>query len=146
MRLGKIRRNTGGFTLIEITIVVVIIGILATLLIPRILDRPERARRTAAKADMRTIMGQLMQLKADTGRYPTTAEGMAALVKDPGLKGYQSGGYLTSVPVDPWENPYAYLCPGREGRDFDLISYGRDGQAGGEGYDADIVSWDLKAE
>lgn len=137
-----------GFTLIELMVVIVIMGILATLIMPRILDRPEQARRMAAKTQIRSFQSALGLFKADTGRYPTTSEGLRALVSDPGVRGWNPGGYLEqqSVPLDPWGNQYVYLSPGQEGRDYDLISYGRDGEPGGQGDNADIVSWRLDGE
>ena len=131
--------------MIELMVVIVIIGILATLVMPRILDRPEKARRVKAKADINTLQGQIGMFKADTGRFPTTAEGLAALVANPGVERWNKDGYLDKVPADPWGNAYIYLCPGRHG-DFDLISYGRDGEPGGTDYDADIESWNLEEE
>ena len=137
-----------GFTLIELMVVIVILGILATLVMPRILDRPEQARREAAKAQISILQSALALFKLDTGRFPTTSEGLQALVSDPGARGWRRGGYLeqTQVPRDPWGNPYVYLSPGREGRDYDLLSYGRDGEPGGEGDNADIMSWRLDEE
>lgn len=140
--------RSAGFTLIELMVVIVILGILATLVMPRILDRPEQARRVQAKVQIRNFQSALALFKADTGRFPTTSEGLDALVSDPGVRGWRSGGYLdqASVPNDPWGNPYQYLSPGREGRDYDLVSYGRDGEPGGEGDNAEIVSWRLDEE
>ena len=139
------RRNRKGFTLIELMIVVVILGLLATTVMPKILDRPEKARRVKAKADIRTIQSMLAMFKADTGRFPTTAEGLQALVTNPGIDNYDSGGYLDQYPKDPWGNPYIYLCPGLHGRDYDLESYGKDGEDGGTDYDADIESWNIES-
>ncbi|MHC4519151.1 MAG: type II secretion system major pseudopilin GspG, partial [Planctomycetota bacterium] len=99
-------RKPKGFTLIELMIVVVILGLLATILMPKILDRPEKARRVKAQADIRTIQSMLAMFKTDTGRFPTTAEGLQALVINPGLKNYSSEGYLDRYPKDPWGNPY----------------------------------------
>ena len=136
------------FTLIELMVVIVILGILATLIMPRILDRPEQARRMKAKVQIRNFQSALALFKTDTGRFPTTAEGLEALVRDPGVPGWKEGGYLEQgkVPLDPWGNPYGYLCPGRDGRDCDLTSRGKDGEAGGTGNDADIESWNLEQE
>ena len=134
-----------GFTLIELMVVIVILGILATLVMPRILDRPEKARRTKAKAQISIFQQALGLFKADTGRYPTTGEGLAALVKDPGIKGWDQKGYLPRVPLDPWGKPYRYVCPCSHD-ELDVVSHGRDGEPGGTGYDADIESWNLDAE
>ena len=137
-----------GFTLIELMVVIVILGLLATLIMPRILDRPEQARRTKAKVQIANFQSALALFKIDTGRFPTTSAGLEALVTNPGLKGWRDGGYLEQgkVPLDPWDKPYIYLCPGSNGRDCDLISYGRDGESGGTGHDADIESWNLEAD
>ena len=134
-----------GFTLIELMIVVVILGLLATIIMPRILHRPEQARRTKALVEIRNIEAALALFKADTGRFPTTAEGLAALVNDPGIPGYNPDGYLDKVPVDPWGRAYVYLSPGVHNKDYDLESYGKDGEDGGQGDDADIESWNLDA-
>ena len=132
------------FTLIELMIVVVILGLLATIVMPRILDRPEQARRMKAKVDIRSIESTLALFKTDTGRFPTTSEGLEVLVSDPGIKGYNSDGYLDKVPLDPWGNRYIYLSPGVYGKDYDLESYGKDGEDGGTDKNADIESWDLE--
>lgn len=138
------RRNcAAAFTLIELMIVVVILGLLATIVMPRILSRPEQARRTKAKIDIRNIESALALFKTDTGRFPTTSEGLEAMVSDPGIKGYNSDGYLDKVPFDPWGNKYIYISPGVRNRDYDLESYGRDGEDGGTADDADIESWNL---
>jgi general secretion pathway protein G len=134
-----------GFTLIELMIVVVILGILATIIMPRMLNRPEQARRMKAKVDIRNIESALALFKTDTGRFPTTSEGLEALVSDPGIKGYNRNGYLDKVPVDPWGNRYVYICPGVASRDYDLESYGRDGEEGGTEDNTDIESWNLDA-
>jgi len=122
--MSRSRRKTShaaGFTLIELLIVIVILGLLATLVVPRILDYPERARRTKARVQIEHFQSALGLFKIDTGRFPTTSEGLGALVNDPGLKGWKKGGYLDKVPLDPWRNPYVYLSPGRDGRDYDII-------------------------
>lgn len=146
-RLHMSRLKAAGFTLIELMVVVVILGILATIMMPRILDRPEQARRMKAMVQMRNIQSALAFFKTDTGRFPTTAEGLEALVNNPGLKGWKQGGYLEGgkVPLDPWDNAYIYLCPGMHD-DYDLVSYGKDGQAGGTGDNADIESWNLEQQ
>lgn len=132
-----------GFTLIELMIVVVILGMLATVIMPRILNRPEQARRMKAKVDIRSIESVLRLFKTDTGRFPTTSEGLQALVTDPGIRGYSSDGYLDKVPVDPWGSAYIYVSPGVHSKDYDLESYGKDGEDGGANDDADIESWNL---
>jgi general secretion pathway protein G len=145
-------RNKRGFTLIELMIVIVIIGILATLLIPRIMERPEDARRLKAKVDIRTIESALKLYKIDNGFYPTTEQGIEALITKPDTppvpNRWKEGGYLegNAVPKDPWSNPYYYVSPADDGRDYEIVSYGRDGEAGGTGHDADISSADLSKE
>ena len=143
--MNKKRRHVQryGFTLIELMIVIVILGLLATIIMPRILSRPEQARRMKAKVDIRSIEAALSLFKTDTGRFPTTSEGLAALVTDPGIKGYNSDAYLDKMPADPWSNKYVYLCPGVKGKDYDLESYGKDGEDGGAEDNADIESWNL---
>lgn len=133
-----------GFTLIELMIVVVILGLLATIVMPRILDRPEQARRMKAKIDIRRIESTLALFKTDTGRFPTTSESLEVLVSNPGIKGYNSDCYLDKVPLDPWGNRYLYLYPGVHSKDYDLESYGKDGEDGGTGNNADIESWNLE--
>ena len=132
-----------GFTLIELMIVVVILGLLATIIMPRILNRPEQARRVKAKIDIRNIESALALFKTDTGRFPTTSEGLEVLVSDPGIKGYNADGYLDKTPSDPWGNKYIYVYPGVQSRDYDLESFGKDSEDGGAGDNADIESWNL---
>jgi len=138
------RRRYKGFTLIELMIVIVILALLASTIMPKILDRPEQARRTKAMLDIKNIETALASFKIDTGRFPTTSEGLEALVGDPGIAGYHPGGYLEKVPKDPWANKYMYLCPGVHGTDYDLESFGKDGEDGGTGDSADIESWNLE--
>jgi general secretion pathway protein G len=138
---SSIRR---AFTLIELMVVVVILGILATMVVPKVMSKPEQARRTKAKADICSIQTALNLFKADTGRFPTTAEGLQALVTNPGIKGYTSDGYLERVPNDPWGNKYIYISPGVHHKDYDLKSRGKDGEDGGSDDNADIESWNLE--
>ncbi len=138
-------RIKSGFTLIELMIVVVILGLLATIVMPKILSKPDQARRTKAMVDIRAIQSALALFKTDTGRFPTTAEGLQALVTNPGLNGYDSDGYLERVPADPWGQPYIYICPGLHSKDYDLESLGKDGEDGGADKDADIESWNLQS-
>jgi general secretion pathway protein G len=134
-----------GFTLIELMIVVVILGLLATMVMPKILDKPEQARRTKAKVDIRSIQSALAMFKTDTGRFPTTSEGIPALVANPGsVRGYGKEGYLERAPQDPWGNKYVYLSPGVHSKDYDLVSYGKDGEPGGSGDNADVESWNIE--
>jgi len=147
------RYNNGkGFTLIELMIVVVIIGILATLLIPRIMERPEEARRVKAKMDIKAIESALKLYKIDSGSYPTTEQGLIALLKKPDTppipNKWRDGGYLdsTDVPKDPWGNPYYYTSPTADGKDYEIVSYGADGEPGGTGKNADISSADLSKD
>ncbi len=135
-----------GFTLIEIMVVVVIMGILAALVVPKLMGRTDDARVTAARQDIATVMQALKLYKLDNQRYPTTEQGLNALVVKPTVgpeaRGWKSGGYLDKLPKDPWGNPYQYLSPGIKG-EVDVFSFGADGQAGGTGNDADIGSWEL---
>lgn len=138
-----------GFTLIELMVVMVILGILAGLIVPRIMDRPEEARRTKAGIQIQSIEQALNLYKLDNGQYPTTEQGLLALVEAPTVgvpaRKWRTGGYLEKgkVPKDPWDGEFVYLSPGLHG-DFDLTSYGPDHQSGGEGNDADINSWELQ--
>lgn len=130
-----------GFTLIEIMVVVVILAVLGALVVPKILENVDKARVTRAASDIRAIQTALDLYRLDNFKYPTTEQGLQALVtqpNDPSITNYRSGGYLPSLPKDPWNNVYQYASPGANGRDYDIISYGRDGKPGGEGYDADI--------
>ena len=141
--IQMIRENERGFTLIELMIVIVILGLLSTIIMPKILSRPQQARRMKAKVDIRNIESALALFKTDTGQFPTTSESLAVLVSDPGIKGYNPDGYLDKTPLDPWDNKYIYLSPGTHRKDYDLKSYGKDGEEGGTEYDADIESWNL---
>ena len=131
------------FTLIELMIVIVILGLLATIIMPRILNRPEQARRLKAKVDIRNIESALALFKTDTGSFPTTSQGLEVLISDPGIRGYNPDGYLDKLSSDPWGNKYIYVSPGAHRKDYDLESYGKDGEDGGTENDADIENWNL---
>ena len=135
-----------GFTLIEILVVVSILAILGALIVPKIMDRPNEARIVAAKHDIGTVVAALKLYKLDNGRYPTTEQGLQALVEKPTSEpvpaNWKSGGYLEKMPKDPWGHDYLYLNSGIK-REIDVLSYGADGQQGGEGFDADLGSWML---
>ncbi|RJR17574.1 MAG: type II secretion system protein GspG [Desulfobacteraceae bacterium] len=141
--------STKGFTLIELMVVIVILGILAGLIVPRIMGRPEEARRMKARVQIEGIETALKLYRLDNGIYPTTEQGLQALVEAPtaGMlpRKWREGGYLEKgkVPKDPWGNEYVYLSPGLHG-EFDLMSLGADGQPGGEGPAADINSWETE--
>ncbi|MBC7861041.1 MAG: type II secretion system major pseudopilin GspG [Burkholderiaceae bacterium] len=140
------RRLARGFTLIEIMVVVVIMGILAALVVPKLLSRTGESKIAAAKVDISTVMQALKLYKLDNERYPTSEQGLQALLakptNGPAAKGWKAGGYLEKMPKDPWGNPYQYLSPGIKG-EIDVFSLGGDGQPGGGGDDADIGSWDI---
>lgn len=135
-----------GFTLIEVMVVVVILGILAAVVVPRIMDRPDEARVVKAKQDIRALKSALDLYKLDNYNYPSTEQGLEALVQKPTMlpepPRWKAGGYLENLPKDPWGRPYQYLQPGQQGP-VDIYSLGADGQLGGEGKDADIGNWNL---
>lgn len=138
------KKRHSGFTLIEVMIVIVILGVLAALIVPKVMGRPDEARIAAAKQDIFTIMQSLKLYKLDNRRYPTTEQGLAALVQKPSQapvpQSWSAGGYLEKLPNDPWGQPYQYLNPGLHG-EIDVMSFGADGQPGGQGADADIGNW-----
>ena len=148
-RIGPItaRQRAGGFTLIEVMVVVVILAILATVVVPRIMDRPDDARITKAKQDIRQLESALKLYRLDNRHYPSTDQGLDALVEKPNTSpepdNWAKGGYVEGLPEDPWGTPYQYLSPGQHG-DFDLYSLGADGELGGQGVDADIGNWDIE--
>lgn len=135
-----------GFTLLEIMVVVVIIGILAALVMPKIISRPDEARAIAAKQDIASLLQALKLYRLDNQRYPKTEQGLQALVTQPSTApippNWKVGGYIERLPKDSWGNPYQYLNPGVHG-EIDVFSYGADGAPGGDGNDADIGSWAL---
>ena len=135
-----------GFTLIEVMIVIVIMGIMASLIVPKIMGRPDEARVVASKQDIASILQALKLYRLDNQRLPSTEQGLQALVTKPSSppvpSNWKSDGYLDRLPKDPWGNPYQYLSPGLNG-DTDVFSFGSDGAIGGEGNDADIGSWNL---
>lgn len=141
--MKSLRTREGGFSLLEIIVVMIIIGTLAAYIAPRIFDRPEQARIIAAKQQIHGIMNALGLYKMDNLRYPTTEQGLQALVTKPTIPPIPPNWkqYMDSLPKDPWGHPYQYLQPGLHG-DVDVFSFGADGVAGGEGNDADIGSWE----
>jgi general secretion pathway protein G len=143
-RAGTLAR---GFTLIEIMVVVVILAILGTLVAPQILGRIDEARVVKAKNDLRLYESALDLYRMDNYRYPTTDQGLDALVKrpaDPNLKNWRPDGYVKTLVNDPWGRPYVYVSPGTNGAQYDLYTLGADGQPGGQGIDADINARDIK--
>ncbi len=146
--MSRKRLNVHGFTLIELMVVIVILGILAGLIIPRIMGRPEEARRMKARVQMESVETALRLYKLDNGIYPSTEQGLQALVEAPAVgelpRAWRKGGYLEKgkVPKDPWGHEYVYLSPGLHD-DFDLVSYGADGQPGGEDQNKDVNSWEI---
>ena len=150
MKLLKKKKNyQAGFTLIELMVVIIILGILAGLIIPRVMGRPDEARQAKAKIQIESLESALKLYKLDSGNYPTTEQGLKALVEAPTTgelpKNWRQGCYLEKgkVPKDPWDHDFIYLCPGTHG-DFDLSSLGKDGEVGGEGVDKDINSWEIE--
>jgi len=142
------RLNHLGFTLIELMVVIVILGILAGLIVPRLMGRPEEAKQLKARMQIESLETTLKLYKLDNGAYPDTEQGLQALVERPEAgnapKKWREGGYLEKgkVPMDPWGNEFVYLSPGLQG-DYDIVSYGADGVPGGEGKDKDINNWEI---
>ncbi len=143
------RQNTlrdAGFSLLELMVVVVILSVLALVVVPRVIDRPDQARAARAKADIAAVSSAVKLYRLDNFRYPTTEQGLSALVtrpsSDPAPANWAQNGYMDRLPIDPWGQPYQYLSPGVHG-DFDVFSYGANGVVGGDGLDGDIGSWTL---
>jgi|SRR5680860_397436 len=141
------RAAASGFTLIEVMVVVVVLSILAAIVVPNIMDAPDEARIVAAKQDIRSLESALNLYRLDNYVYPSTEQGIDALVTRPGTppepRNWKAGGYMDRLPKDPWGNPYQYLSPGQQGA-FDLYSTGADGQLDGAGVNADITNWNLE--
>ena len=136
-----------GFTLIEIMVVLIIIGLLAGIVVPKLMGRTEEAKRTKTAVQIKNLQSSLDLYKLDSGVYPSTDQGLQALVEKPAVgeipNNWKEGGYIDKIPKDPWGNNYVYISPGVHG-DYDLYSYGADGEEGGEGRNADIQSWNLE--
>lgn len=143
MPSAKVNR---GFTLIEIMVVVIIIGLLAAVIVPQVIDRVDDARVSKAKQDIQAIESALVMFRLDNFRYPSTDQGLTALVQqpsDPSIRNWRPGGYLKRVSKDPWGNDYQYVFPGTRGGEYDLYTLGADAQPGGEGPNADIGNWNI---
>lgn len=139
---GNGRRSEKGFSLIELIVVLVILGLLAAVVGPRVYDKLKSGKQQIAKIQIKGLEGALQLFSFDMGRYPTSSEGLEALIRNPGSLESWKGPYLdkSELPMDPWGKPYVYRSPGQHG-DYDLLSYGPDGIEGGEGENADIASW-----
>lgn len=141
--LARSARRMSGFTLIEIMVVVIIIGLLAAIVAPQVIGRIDDAQITKAQADISAIEDAMKFYRLDNFTYPSTEQGIEALVRqpnDPSIRNWKPGGYLDGLPTDPWGNEYLYLNPGNNG-EIDIYTLGRDGRPGGEGIDADIGNW-----
>ncbi len=143
--MKKSLRKRRGFTLVEVLVVVVILGLLAALVVPRVVGRGEEAKRTAAAVQIREIEQALEMYRLDSSMYPTTAQGLEALVAKPSIppepRKYREGGYIRKLPVDPWGSPFVYRQPGDHG-EYDIFSPGADGEEGGDGAGKDITNWE----
>lgn len=146
-KVQRAREGARGFTLIEIMVVVVILGILIAFAVPNIMDNPERARTTKAHHDIRTIENALEMYRMDNFRYPTTDQGLQALIAAPTAppepRNWKAGGYMRSLPRDPWGSDYEYTAPENAGERVRIFTYGADGRPGGEGEDAEISNLDI---
>ena len=144
MSSPNLRQTNRGFTLIEVMVVIVILGILAALIVPKVMDRPDEARVVAARQDIAALVQALKLYRLDNQSYPTTTQGLQALTTRPTSEPIPRAwhGYVERLPMDPWGHPYQYLNPGLQG-EIDVFSYGADGLVGGEGHKADIGNWML---
>jgi general secretion pathway protein G len=145
---GRSRRyvRTRGFTLLEIMVVVIIIGLLAAVIVPTVMNRVDDAKVTKTKEDIRSLETALTMYYMDNSKYPTNDQGLGALVTqptDPTIKNWKAGGYIDRISKDPWGNEYQFVFPGTHGKAYDLCSLGADGQPGGDGINADICNWNL---
>ena len=145
--MKKTVKRNDGFTLIEIMVVLIIIGLLAGIVVPKLMGRTEEAKRTKTAVQIKNLQSSLDLYKLDSGVYPSTDQGLQALVEKPAVgeipNNWKEGGYIDKIPKDPWGSNYVYISPGVHG-DYDLYSYGADGEEGGEGRNADIQSWNLE--
>lgn len=141
MQTQRPKANNEGFTLIELLVVIVIIGMLAALVGPRVFKNVGKSKTSAAKAQIELLGQALDMMRLDVGRYPTTSEGLEALVNNPGIDKWNGPYPKKAIPNDPWDKPYVYKAPGDHG-DYDLYSYGADSSPGGEGENADVNSWE----
>ena len=145
--MKKTVKRNDGFTLIEIMVVLIIIGLLAGIVVPKLMGRTEEAKRTKTAVQIKNLQSSLDLYKLDSGVYPSTDQGLQALVEKPAVgempNNWKEGGYIDKIPKDPWGSNYVYISPGIHG-DYDLYSYGADGEEGGEGRNADIQSWNLE--
>lgn len=145
--MKKTVKRNDGFTLIEIMVVLIIIGLLAGIVVPKLMGRTEEAKRTKTAVQIKNLQSALDLYRLDSGVYPSTDQGLQALVEKPAVgeipNNWKEGGYIDKIPKDPWGNNYVYISPGVHG-DYDLYSYGADGEEGGEGRNADIQSWNLE--
>lgn len=145
--MQRFKLSEEGFTLIEIMVVIIILGLLVAIVAPKILGRTDDARITATKLQIRQLEEALHLYKLDNGVYPSTEQGLDALINKPTIgeipSRWREGGYVPKIPNDPWTHPYVYISPGAHG-DYDLSSYGADGEPGGEGKNADIESWNIE--
>ncbi|OGW14316.1 MAG: type II secretion system protein GspG [Nitrospirae bacterium GWA2_42_11] len=145
--MNRLIKEDRGFTLIEIMVVLIIIGLLAGIVVPRLMGRTEEAKRTKAAVQIKNFQSALDLYRLDSGIYPSTDQGLQALVEKPAVgdipRNWKDDGYIDKIPKDPWGDNYVYLSPGVHG-DYDLYSYGADGEEGGDGKDTDIQSWNIE--